>query len=205
MTRFTSTEQGGRHRVGTVIKSLSCQRFVPILVDGATVVHDSWNIAEYLEDRFPDQPSLFGGATGRATTRLINLWSDTTLHIPLRRIISADFVQCLCQEDRDYFRRSREEDFGGLLEQVCLDPRWQSEFDAACVPLERLFAGQQFIGGAGPRYADFIIFSVFQWARLGSPTDLVAAGSALARWRSTMIGLFGGLADKFPAYPTQSR
>lgn len=116
-----------------------------------------------------------------------------------------DATSSLCQEDRDYFRRSREKDFGDTLEQVCLDPRWRREFDAACVPLERLFTEQQFIGGASARYADFIIFSVFQWARLGSPTDLVPAGSALARWRSTMIGLFGGLADKFAAYPTQSR
>ena len=30
---------------------------VPILLDGDRVVHDSWNIACYLEDRFPDAQS----------------------------------------------------------------------------------------------------------------------------------------------------
>jgi hypothetical protein len=45
------------------------------------------------------------------------------------------------------------------------------------------------------------VFSVFQWARLGSPHDVVKPETALDRWRSRMIGLFDGLADKFPPYP----
>jgi len=47
------------------------------------------------------------------------------------------------------------------------------------------------------------VFSVFQWARLGSPRDVVAPGTALAEWRSRMIKLFDGLADKFPGYPKE--
>ncbi|HWZ69564.1 MAG TPA: glutathione S-transferase N-terminal domain-containing protein, partial [Stellaceae bacterium] len=33
---------------------------VPVIVDGAEVVHDSTTIADYLETRYPDRPSLFG-------------------------------------------------------------------------------------------------------------------------------------------------
>ena len=39
---------------------------VPVIVDGGQVVHDSSTIAEYLENRYPDRPSLFGGEAGRA-------------------------------------------------------------------------------------------------------------------------------------------
>jgi glutathione S-transferase len=39
---------------------------VPVLVDGETVVADSWRIANYLEDDYPDRPSLFGGDAGRS-------------------------------------------------------------------------------------------------------------------------------------------
>ena len=41
---------------------------VPVIVDGERVVHDSTAIADYLEERYPDRPSLFGGASGRALT-----------------------------------------------------------------------------------------------------------------------------------------
>ena len=39
---------------------------VPVLLDRDKPVVDSWAIAEYLEDTYPDRPSLFGGAGGRA-------------------------------------------------------------------------------------------------------------------------------------------
>ncbi|KAA6421528.1 MAG: glutathione S-transferase [Trebouxia sp. A1-2] len=35
---------------------------VPVLVDGDTVVHDSWSVVEYLEKTCGDKPSLFGDA-----------------------------------------------------------------------------------------------------------------------------------------------
>jgi glutathione S-transferase len=43
----------------------SGQDRVPVLRDEARVVSDSWRIAEYLEDAYPDRPSLFGGPGGR--------------------------------------------------------------------------------------------------------------------------------------------
>ena len=44
------------------IRALSGQDLVPIIEHDGHVVHDSWSIACHLEDRFPDRPSLFGGA-----------------------------------------------------------------------------------------------------------------------------------------------
>src|ERR1700720_4002632 len=45
---------------------------VPVLIDGESSVADSWAIANYLEDRYPERPSLFGGAGGGAMGRMIN-------------------------------------------------------------------------------------------------------------------------------------
>ena len=101
-------------------------------------------------------------------------------------------------------RSSREKALGQSLEEASADrSRWQAEFDAACLPLERLFAEQPFIAGSESRYSDYLVFSVFQWARLGSPRDVVAPGTALAEWRSRMIKLLDGLANKFPGYPKE--
>jgi glutathione S-transferase len=188
-TRFVDVE---------TIRNLSGQKFVPILVDGQTVVHDSWNIATYLEDRFPNRPSLFEGSASRAVTRLVNHWADSVLYLPLRLLIFPDFAQFLCPEDRDYFIRSREEDYGMTVEQVrCESPRWQKEFEAAYLPLERLLEEQEFIAGHSSGYADYIVFSHFLRAYYCCRKDVVSPVSAIALWRSRMFRLFDGLATTF--------
>ena len=52
---------------------------VPVLLDGETAVADSWAIANYLEDTYPDRPSLFGGDGGRAVGRMLNWWGDVVV------------------------------------------------------------------------------------------------------------------------------
>ena len=49
---------------------------VPVLLDDDKAVVDSWVIANYLEDAYPEQPSLFGGEGGRAVGRMLNWWGD---------------------------------------------------------------------------------------------------------------------------------
>src|SRR3954464_13703785 len=51
----------------------------PVLLDGDSAVFDSWTIANYLEDTYPDRPSLFGGEGGRAMGRMLNWWGDVTV------------------------------------------------------------------------------------------------------------------------------
>jgi glutathione S-transferase len=187
--------------VGT-IRALSGQDKVPIVVDGDRVIHDSWTIAVHLETHFPEQPSLFGGAVGRGLARHINLWSDGTLSPAIRRLISADFIDCLAPEDRAYFRRSREAQFGCTLEAYCADrERWLGEFEAVVAPLEQTLSEQAYVSGAAPGYADYLLFSVFQYARLGSPLELLRAGTALRRWRDGLVARFDHLGDRFPGYP----
>jgi glutathione S-transferase len=176
------------------IEKLSGQRLVPILVHDGVVICDSWNIALYLEDRFPDRPTLFGGSACRAATRFVNHWADTTFHLPLRKIIFPEFVQCLCPEDRDYFVQSREAEFDLTIEQVRNKRSlFQEEFDAACLPLERLLGEQDFICGPSPTYADYIVFSVFLQVHVCNAEDMLAPNSTVALWRSRMFALFGGI------------
>ena len=184
------------------IRALSGQHFVPIVVDGDSVVHDPWNIACYLEDRFPDLPSLFGGSSGRGLARVINHWSDISLGVAIRRLIAADFILCLDAGDRDYYRSSREAAFGCTLEEYCADrPRWLAAFEAIVAPLERTLTEQPYFTGAAAGYADYILFSVFQYARLGSPDEFLREGTALRRWRDGLVQAFDGLGDRYPGYP----
>jgi glutathione S-transferase len=125
------------------IRALSGQDLVPIIQHDGRVVHDSWSIACYLEDRFPDRPSLFGGAIGRGTARMVNMWSDTVLGRAMRPQIYADFIRCIDPGDRDYFRRSRETQLGTSLEQFSAnrDVSMPALIEA-CSPLERTLSEQ---------------------------------------------------------------
>jgi glutathione S-transferase len=185
-----------------MIRTLSGQHMVPILCDEDRVIHDSWNIACYLEDRFSDRPSLFGGEAGRGLARLVNNWAADTLAPSIRRLISADFILCLAPEDREYFRRSREAAFGCTLEGYCADrSRWLAKFAAVIAPLEATLKAQPYIAGATATYADYLLFSVFQYARLGCPDEFVAEGSALRRWRDGLALAFDGLGTRYPGHP----
>jgi|RhiMethySRZTD1v2_1073278.scaffolds.fasta_scaffold600014_1 glutathione S-transferase len=185
-----------------IIRRLSGQHLTPIIDDNGKVTHETWDIATYLEDRFPDRPSLFESSAGKGMAKLINVWADTQLARLARFVIYADFPAVLDPSDRAYFRSTRERDLGMTLEDACADQASKlAAFQQACVPLERTLAAQPFVCGGTPAYADYVVFSVFQWARLGSPKEIVPAGSSLAQWRERMISLHDNLADRFPAYP----
>jgi glutathione S-transferase len=187
--------------VKTIVR-VSGQHFVPVLTDGDRVIHDSWNIACHLEDRLPDRPPLFPGRGGRRFARLVNRWSDKTLGPAMRRLIAADFVLCLDPGDRDYYRRSRETAFGCTLEEYVADrPRWLAEFAAVTAPLERTLSEKPYVAGAQPGYADYILFSVLQYVRLGCPDEFLAEGTALRRWRDDLVQAFDGLGDRYPGHP----
>lgn len=189
----------------TRIRRLSGQDLVPIIEHDGQVVHDSWAIACHLEDRFPDRPSLFGGAAGRGAARLVNVWSDTVLARPMRQQIYADFIWCIDHDDRAHFRRSRETLLGMTLEDYsAARDRTLADFHDACLPLERTLSEQPFLAGQAPAYVDYVVFSVFQWARVGSPRDVLPASAnmdAMRDWRARMVALYGGLGDRFDLYP----
>ncbi|MET0446253.1 MAG: glutathione S-transferase family protein, partial [Pseudorhodoplanes sp.] len=63
-------------------------------------------------------------------------------------------------------------------------------------PLRVTLRWQPFLSGAAPAYADYIVFSLFQWARIVSTTQVLEADDVLASWRERMLDLFDGLARK---------
>lgn len=175
---------------------------VPVLMDGDKAVWDSWTIAEYLEDTYPDRPSLFGGAGGRAMARFINGWGDASLHRTMFRLILTDIFAHLHEKDRAYFRESREKQLGMTLEAASADRGTRVEaFRQNLDPMRMMLRGQPFIGGASPNYGDYIIFGGFQWARCISPFRLLVEDDPVFAWRERMLDALDGFARKAIAYP----
>ena len=95
---------------------------VPVIVDGATVVHDSSAIADYLDERYADRPSLFPGAAARGLSKFVQNWTDTVVQVGLIRLVLLDIWKHIGPKDQEYFRQSREPRFGGAsLEDVVKD------------------------------------------------------------------------------------
>ncbi|MEJ2121888.1 MAG: glutathione S-transferase N-terminal domain-containing protein [Alphaproteobacteria bacterium] len=175
-------------------------RTVPVLVDGDSQVRDSWAIAEYLEETYPEAPSLFGGAKGQTLARFVSHWCDTALHPPIFRLIVADIFEVVRPEDQAYFRESRERRIGMTLEEANEErAKWAPRLAAALTPLRAQLGAYEFVSGAAPAYADYIVFGAFEWARCSSPQPLLAAEPVIAAWRERMLDLFDGLARKAPA------
>ncbi|HET8996261.1 MAG TPA: glutathione S-transferase family protein [Acetobacteraceae bacterium] len=173
--------------------AFSGQGRVPVIRDGDTVVSDSWAIAEYLEERYPT-PTLFGGAMGRAHARFINAWADAVLIGAIARLIVRDILDVADPKDRDYFRSSREARFGMTLEATQADREQRvGAFRDLLLPVRLVLRGQQWLGGAAPSYADFIVFGTLQWPWCCSRFPLLAEDDPVAAWRERMLDLFGGL------------
>jgi glutathione S-transferase len=174
---------------------------VPVIVDDGRVVHDSTTIADYLEARYPDRQSLFGGAVGRSLAGFVQNWVETVVHPGLIRFVLLDILRHLRPEDREYFRRSREERFGTTLEAVAADREARlPAFRDSLAPLRRTLERQNFLAGDSPAYADYIVFGAFQWARAISDLELLAEGDPVRAWRDRLLDSFDGLARRSPAY-----
>jgi len=172
---------------------------VPIVKDGETVVRDSWKIAEHLESRYPDAPSLFGGQIGHGVTQAFNTWTDRVLVPAMLPVIVADIHERVDPRDDAYFRQMMEKIVRTTLEEA----RAQREaalgrLGRVIEPLQATFKRQAFMAGAAPAYADYILLSVFQWARVMSPHELLAPEDPLCQWRERMLDLHGGFARNMP-------
>lgn len=179
--------------------AFSGQGRVPVIVDGDRTVHDSWKIAEYLEEAYPDRPLLFPGGPGAA--RFVNAWADTIQLPGMIRLIVADIEAHLHPKDKDYFRRTREKRLGAALEEIQADREERvKEFRSLLEPVRSTVSAQPYLSGDAPAYPDYIVFGAFQWARAISAFRLLLPDDPVAAWRDRMLDLFGGLARRAKGY-----
>ena len=170
---------------------------VPIIKDGETVVRDSWRIAEYLEDKYPERPTLFGGAIGRGVTQAFNTWVDRAVVPAMMPVIVADVHERVDAADEEYFRRQFEGFLKCTLEQArSRAPQAEERLKRVLEPIETALKRQPYVCGAAPAYADYILFSVAQWARIMSPRVIFDTSEALYSWRERILDLYDGFARK---------
>ena len=165
---------------------------VPILRDGDQLVKDSFEIALYLDDAYPERPSLFNGEGGKAMARFVESWSQTVLHSAIAKFAVVDIHDMLEEQDRTYFRDSRTKLFGRTLEEVTANREAEiAAFPAKLEPIRRMLSFQPFIGGDSPLFADYIVFGALQWARITSGADLFGEVDPVREWFEGCLDLYG--------------
>ena len=179
--------------------SFSGQQCVPILVDGNAIISNSFSIAEHLEKRHADRPSLFGGESGHALARFVNLWVDTVLAPKLLPLILLDIYHTVAPGDQLYFRESREQKLGVTLEQACTDrAAVLADFRMSLAPMRLTLENQPFLSGEKPLYGDYCIFGAFMWARTVSAIELLESKDPLNVWLNQLLDAFSGMARRAP-------
>jgi glutathione S-transferase len=180
----------------------SGQGLVPVLIDGEREVHDSWAIAEYLEAQYPDRPSIFGGDAGKALSLFHASWANGFLQPAMMKFVVLDIWKHAAEKDKPYFRESREKRLGKTLEAAVANRDSEvAGFRESLLPLRLVLRARPFLGGDKPLYADYAIFSSFQWCRCISDFKLLAADDPIYAWRGRMLALYGGMGAAAKGYP----
>lgn len=174
---------------------------VPVIRDGETLMRESFDIAVYLEETYPNRPSLFKGEGGKAAARFVERWSQAVVRPYLGGAALMDIYGRLAPVDQAYFRPSRQARFGGRsLEEVSGGREaglhaWRAGLE----PLRDMLSYQPFIGGDGPLYADYIVAGFLQWMRVVSPFRFLDPADPVAAWFERCLDLHGALMRKVPA------
>jgi glutathione S-transferase len=175
---------------------------VPVIRDGDTVVADSWRIALYLDEAYPQRPALFGSPEAQTLCEFFANWAFRTVHPAVLKVVLPDLFARIHDKDKAYFRESREKRFGATLEAFAAEPKQKlADFRGSLDTVRPVLVQNAFLSGKGPGYADYILFGVFQWARGVSPIRLLEPDDPLYAWRERMLDLWGGHARQAKGFP----
>lgn len=179
--------------------AFSGQGLVPVIRDGQKVVHDSWAIAEYLDEAYPERPKLMEGKQGKALANFARHYAQSVLGPVALKAVLLDIYNCLDEGDKPYFRETREKRVGMSLEAFIATPEASlAAMKAAAAPLRAVAQGQAFLNGDKPAFADYCVFGFFMWARNVSKVKLLSEDDPVHAWRERMYDLYDGLARKSP-------
>ena len=165
---------------------------VPVLRDGDLLIRDSFDIAVYLEDTYPNRPTLFGGEGGKALARFVEGYSQMLVHPVLSRIAIKDIHDMLDESDQVYFRKSREERLGRKLEEFEAGrPQAITDLAAQLEPMRHMLKFQPYLGGETPLFADYILFGALQWLRITTGSLSLPKDHSVSDWFERCLELHG--------------
>jgi glutathione S-transferase len=169
---------------------------VPVIVDDGEWVLDSWIIAEYLDEKYPDRPMLFDGPSMKVLTKFIDGWLWRTAIGPWFRCYILDYHDLSLPQDQDYVRWSREQWFLGGQKLEAVQAGREDRLPLVppqLEPLRQLLRDTRWLGGDKPNYADFSALATFLWTASVARTPPLTEDDPLRDWLDRGFDLYGGL------------
>lgn len=151
---------------------------VPTIVDDGKVVTDSWIIAQYLEEKYPE-PAIFPpGTLGLQAFFDAHIGGPTGIVVPFGPAILPSSRLVMDPHDAEYFSGVWSKVLGAPLEEL-----WNTEekrttgrkaIDAALDTVDKVYQsaeGAIFLGGDTPLYVDFVVAGCFIPVKYGKPDE----------------------------------
>lgn len=172
---------------------------VPVIKHGDTWVSESLEIARYLDANFSGN-SLFETPLAAAQASIVNNWVDRNIVMPMFPMIVTDIYDALDEDNRKYFKDTREPRLGGRKIEDMRAGRedLRAAFKANLGPLESILQSTPFLSGAGPAFVDYCVMGSLMWPHIITDFDPIADSAELQAWRERMFDLFDGLAKNAP-------
>lgn len=168
---------------------------LPVLKVGDEMISDSAHIVAWLDKNSPGDPFVKTDGE-RAAADFYLAWANAHLFPALAPMLMARIFAHVHEDDKDYFRSTRETRFGKTLEELAATPGSKERVEAALQTLAAPLARHKFLGGSTANLADYFVMSVFMWQRSVATEALYDCPQAVAAWQERMLDLFDAYGRK---------
>ena len=166
---------------------------LPAIVDDGKWVLDSWLIAEYLDETYPDRPTLIGSKQVEIATKFIEGWLWSTVLREWMPNIVRDYRDAVLEVDWDYVTKTRTAP-GTTLEATQAGREDRLPLIPPKLELLRTTLKETpWLGGEAPNYTDFRCLAVFLFMSAVATTPVLTDDDPVRDWVDRGFDLYGGL------------
>lgn len=167
---------------------------LPAIVDDGQWVLDSWLIAEYLDAKYPDRPTLIGDPSVKVLGQFTESWLWQQAISPWMTCYLKSYRDLSHPHDHQYVTESRERMFGRKIEDIVVGREDRLPTVPPNLELFRQTLRQHpWLGGDSPNYADYRALSVFLFCASVADTPPLTEDDPLRDWIDRGFDLYGGL------------
>jgi len=166
------------------------QNLVPILKTNDHFVCDSWDIINWLEQNYSQNP-LFLNSSNKTFSYFLYHWTSKELLPVLFKIIANEIPKILDGKDLEYFIKTREENIKAPLSKLKpLAPAAIINFRKLVNPIRKIIKENNYISGKNPGLEDFIFFGNLKWVQSCNNYPLLEDDDLIKKWFSEIHKIF---------------
>ena len=166
------------------------QNLVPILKSNDHFVCDSWDIINWLEQNYSQNP-LFLNSSNKTFSYFLYHWTSKELLPVLFKVLANEIPKILDGKDLEYFIKTREENIKAPLSKLKpLAPAAIINFRKLVNPIRKIIKENNYISGKNPGLEDFIFFGNLKWVQSCNNYPLLEDDDLIKKWFSEIHKIF---------------